>query len=40
MVFGDLEEKSEKYKDRLKQLGENVSDGEGDDEEAEEDDVD
>lgn len=41
MVFGDVEEKSEKYKERLKELGENVSDGE-DDEDAgeEEDDVD
>ncbi|KAK7980758.1 NLI interacting factor-like phosphatase [Apiospora arundinis] len=32
MVFGDLEEKVEKYKKRLKGLGETVSDGEGDDE--------
>ena len=36
MVFGDLEEKSEKYKAQLKELGGNVSDGEDDD--AEEDD--
>lgn len=28
MVFGDLEDKTQKYKDRLKQLGEIVSDGE------------
>ncbi|KAK8862302.1 Intracellular protein transport protein USO1 [Apiospora arundinis] len=44
MVFGDLEEKVEKYKKRLKGLGEIVSDGEGDDEddddEEEEDDDD
>jgi seryl-tRNA synthetase len=42
MVFGDLEETSEKYKERLKELGENVSDGEGvdEDEAEEEDDVD
>lgn len=44
MVFGDLEEKSEKYKERLKELGESVSDGEGDEDEDEveedEDDVD
>ena len=41
MVFGDLEEKSSKYKERLKELGENVSDAEDEDEdedEAEEDD--
>jgi intracellular protein transport protein USO1 len=39
MVFGDLEEKSSKYKERLKELGESVSDGEdGDEDEAEEDD--
>ncbi|KAG0651473.1 Intracellular transport USO1 [Hyphodiscus hymeniophilus] len=39
MVFGDLEEKSEKYKERLRELGENVSDGEeGDEDEAGEDD--
>lgn len=39
MVFGDVEEKAEKYKQRLKDLGENVSDGEdgedGDDDEDE-----
>lgn len=40
MVFGDMEEKSEKYKERLKELGENVSDGEDEDEAEEEDDVD
>jgi chromosome segregation ATPase len=37
MVFGDLEDKSEKYKQRLKELGESVSDGEdgdGDEDEA------
>ena len=41
MVFGDIEEKSSKYKERLKELGENVSDGEDreeDEDEAEEDD--
>ncbi|KAI0518487.1 p115 like vesicle tethering protein [Xylaria bambusicola] len=32
MVFGDLEEKVEKYKERLKGLGETVSDGEEDEE--------
>ncbi|WXC66749.1 hypothetical protein SNK03_012529 [Fusarium graminearum] len=32
MVFGDLEEKMTKYKDRLIELGETVSDGEDDDE--------
>ncbi|XEV06718.1 hypothetical protein FSHL1_012005 [Fusarium sambucinum] len=31
MVFGDLEEKMTKYKDRLIELGETVSDGEDDD---------
>ncbi|KAK7920975.1 hypothetical protein PG985_008997 [Apiospora marii] len=36
MVFGDLEEKVEKYKKRLKGLGETVSDGEGDDEDDDE----
>ncbi|KAK0651324.1 p115 like vesicle tethering protein [Cercophora newfieldiana] len=36
IVFSDLEEKAEKYKERLKALGESVSDGE--DEEEEEDD--
>ncbi|KAI0445636.1 p115 like vesicle tethering protein [Xylaria telfairii] len=36
MVFGDLEEKVEKYKKRLKDLGENISDGE--DEEDDDDD--
>lgn len=43
MVFGDLEEKSSTYKERLRALGENVSDGEegdGDDEDEQEDDVD
>lgn len=39
MVFGDLEEQSEKYKARLKELGETISDGE-DEDEADEDDVD
>jgi len=39
MVFGDLEEKCEEYKERLKELGENVSEGE-DEDEAEEDDDD
>jgi len=28
MVFGDLEDKTQRYKERLKQLGESVSDGE------------
>lgn len=32
MIFGDLEDKCEKYKQRLKELGENVSDGEDEDE--------
>lgn len=36
MVFGDLEERCEKYKQRLKDLGENVSDGE-DEEDGDED---
>ncbi|KAK7977705.1 hypothetical protein PG996_003757 [Apiospora saccharicola] len=40
MVFGDLEEKVEKYKKRLKGLGETVSDGEGDDEDEDEDEED
>ncbi len=38
LVFGDLEDKSEKYKTRLKELGENVSDGEDAEDVAEEDD--
>jgi chromosome segregation ATPase len=40
IVFGDLEEKMTKYKDRLIELGETVSDGEDDDEEEDEDDDD
>jgi len=41
MVFGDLEEKVTKYKERLKARGENISDDEQDeDEEDDEDDVD
>lgn len=41
MVFGDLEEKVAKYKERLKTLGEPVSDGEdGEEDDTEEDDVD
>jgi chromosome segregation ATPase len=40
MVFGDLEEKSEKYKERLKELGESVSDGEDEEATGDEDDVD
>ena len=40
MVFGDLEDKVTKYKDRLKELGENVSDGEDGEEEEGDDDVD
>lgn len=35
MVFGDLEEKVEKYKEQLKTLGASVSDGEEDDEDEE-----
>ncbi|KAI0456024.1 p115 like vesicle tethering protein [Xylaria acuta] len=38
MVFGDLEEKVEKYKKRLKDLGEVISDGEDDEEEDDDDD--
>lgn len=38
MVFGDLEDKVEKYKQRLKDLGGNVSEGEdGDEDEDQED---
>lgn len=37
MVFGDLEDKVNKYKDRLKELGESVSEAEDDDEDGEED---
>ncbi|KAH8816298.1 p115 like vesicle tethering protein [Xylogone sp. PMI_703] len=37
MVFGDLEEKANKYKDRLRALGEDVSDGEAGDENSEDD---
>lgn len=40
MVFGDLEDKVAKYKERLKGLGESVSDDEDDDGEDEEDEVD
>ncbi|ESZ95065.1 hypothetical protein SBOR_4520 [Sclerotinia borealis F-4128] len=40
MVFGDLEEKVTKYKDRLKILGESVSDDDDDDEEEDESGVD
>ncbi|KAI0020413.1 p115 like vesicle tethering protein [Xylariomycetidae sp. FL0641] len=40
MVFGDLEEKVEKYKKRLRELGETVSDGEEDDDEDEDEDDD
>jgi hypothetical protein len=35
MVFGDLEDKVTKYKERLKELGGNVSDADEDDEEDE-----
>ncbi|KAH7397743.1 p115 like vesicle tethering protein [Cadophora sp. MPI-SDFR-AT-0126] len=35
MVFGDMEDKVKQYKDRLKALGETVSDGEEDNEEEE-----
>jgi septal ring factor EnvC (AmiA/AmiB activator) len=38
MVFGDLEDKVAKYKERLKALGESVSDGEDEEEEEEEED--
>ncbi|KAB8294160.1 hypothetical protein EYC80_009601 [Monilinia laxa] len=37
MVFGDLEEKVTRYKERLKALGESVSDDEDDDEDEDED---
>ncbi|RDL37240.1 ARM repeat-containing protein [Venustampulla echinocandica] len=37
MVFGDLEDKVTKYKDRLKELGESVSEAEDDDEDGDED---
>ncbi|KAL2127743.1 hypothetical protein VTI74DRAFT_10240 [Chaetomium olivicolor] len=37
MVFGDLEEKVTKYKERLKALGEEVSDGEDEDEDGDDD---
>ena len=35
MVFGDLEDKVAKYKERLKALGENVSDDEDEDDDEE-----
>jgi len=38
MVFGDLEDKVARYKERLKGLGESISDDEDDDEEDEEED--
>jgi chromosome segregation ATPase len=38
MVFGDIEEKVSKYKERLKELGENVSDDEDDDDDDDEED--
>ncbi|KAL8413776.1 hypothetical protein RB594_005135 [Gaeumannomyces avenae] len=38
MVFGDLEEKTNKYKERLKALGQTVSDGEDSDEDEDDDD--
>tara|TARA_B100001146_G_C15989056_1_gene351749 strand:+ start:331 stop:468 length:138 start_codon:yes stop_codon:yes gene_type:complete len=37
MVFGDMEDKVKQYRDRLKALGETVSDGEEDDEDDDED---
>lgn len=40
MVFGDLEDKASKYKERLKVMGENVSDGEDEDEDGADDDGD
>ncbi|PQE23148.1 hypothetical protein CJF31_00006857 [Rutstroemia sp. NJR-2017a BVV2] len=40
MVFGDMEEKVSKYKERLKELGENVSDDEDDDDDDDDDDND
>jgi hypothetical protein len=39
MVFGDLEDKVKQYKRRLQALGENVSDGEEDDDDYGGDDV-
>jgi hypothetical protein len=36
MVFGDTEEKVAEYKERLKELGENVSDGEEEEEDEDE----
>lgn len=36
MVFGDMEDKVKQYRDRLKALGETVSDGEEDDDEDQE----
>ena len=40
MVFGDLEDKVTLYKEKLKGLGENVSDGEGEEDDDEEGDSD
>lgn len=40
MVFGDLEDKVEKYKEKVKELGGEVSEGEDDEEEDEDGDVD
>ncbi|KAI0107042.1 p115 like vesicle tethering protein [Nemania sp. FL0031] len=40
MVFGDLEDKVEKYKKRLKGLGEVISDAEGEDDDGDDDDDD
>jgi len=36
MVFGDLEDKVARYKERLRTLGESVSDGEDDDDDDDE----
>lgn len=35
MVFGDMEDKVKQYRDRLKALGESVSDGEDEDDDEE-----
>lgn len=40
MVFGDLEDKVKQYRDRLKALGESISDGEDEDEDDEDDEED
>lgn len=40
MVFGDLEDKVTRYQERLKTLGESVSDGEEEEDDDDEDEVD